>query len=338
MSIDTQTRNKIKSRARKREAKGRNPDIEPRSVGSFPLMIERQYERKKVAEVQIAAKLIKEILVPQIPAMVAEVGLVDTRQDTYVEDFEAIIAGIKIKFAEIVTRRAIETDAQKMSIDVNNRNEQIFDMQVKQVTGISPFRSEPWLRGTLSNTVSQNVSLITTMHEDYFKDVEFETLNGLERGTSTKEIAKNLQKKTGISKDRARLIAQDQVSKLNSNLASRRASDLGTKRFRWSTSSDERVRASHRALNNKIFSYKEGASVDGESHVLPGQPIRCRCVAVPIISSIDEPESKTKAAVTSKQKLSDSLVQEKSREAAFRKARREAKTKGLVGKKAVAKK
>lgn len=325
MAIDIQTKIKIKNRSNNREKRGKNPDIEPRSKGSFPLMIEKQYEREKVAEVNEAAKLIKDELIPQIPAMTVEVESGDSRQDTYVEDFEAIIAGIKLKFAQIVTKRKVESDAEVMANNVDNRNAQIFDMQVKQVTGVQPFRSEPWLQGTLSNSVSQNVSLITTLHEDYFKDVEFETLNGLERGLSTREIAKNIQKKTGAAKNRARLIAQDQVSKLNSNLASRRASDLGVKRFRWSTSSDERVRASHRALNNKIFTYKDGANVDGESHVLPGQPIRCRCVAIPIISSIDESNTQAKKNSTSKRKFGQDLKKEKSREPSFRKARKEIK-------------
>ena len=322
MPIDIQTRLKIQKRSRDRENKGKNPDIEPRSKGSFPLMIERAYQRRKVAEINEAARLIKELLIPQIPSMVEQVEYVDTRQDGYVEDYEAIIAGIKIKFAEIVTRRIIESDAEKMTNDVDNRNGSIFDMQVKQVTGVSPFRSEPWLKDTLKNSVSQNVSLISTMHEDYFKDVEFEVLNGLERGLSTKDIAKRIQKKTGASRNRARLIAQDQVSKLNANLASRRSSDLGIKRFRWSTSHDERVRASHRALNNKIFTYKDGASVDGEDHVLPGQPIRCRCVAVPIISSIDETTQKARQSISTKRQISQDLKKENSREAAFRKARR----------------
>ena len=325
MSIDIQTKLNIQGRARKRELKGKNPDIEPRSKGSFPLMIERQYEREKVAEINEAALLVKELLIPQIPSMVEQTELVDTRQDTYVEDFEAIISGIKIKFAEIITKRKVESDAVDMANNVDNRNSQIFDMQVKQVTGVSPFRSEPWLQGTLSNSVSQNVSLITTLHESYFKDIEFETLNGLERGLSTRDIAKRIQKKTGVSKNRARLIARDQVSKLNSNLASRRASDLGIKRFRWSTSSDERVRASHRALNNKIFTYKDGATVDGDSHVLPGQPIQCRCVAVPIISSIDETNTQAKKSSTPKRKFGQDLKKEKSRESAFRRARKEIK-------------
>ena len=325
MTIDIQTKINIKNRARKREVKGKNPDIEPRSKGSFPLMIERQYERKKVAEINEITLLVKEFLIPQIPSMVEQVELVDTRQDTYVEDFEAIISGIKIKFGETITRRIIERDAEDMANSVDNRNAQIFDMQVKQVTGVSPFRSEPWLRGTLTNSVSQNVSLISTLHEDYFKDIEFETLNGLERGLSTRDIAKNIQKKTGASKNRARLIARDQVSKLNSNLASRRASDLGVKRFRWSTSSDERVRASHRALNNKIFTYKNGASVDGDTNVLPGQPIRCRCVAVPIISSIDESNTQARKNSTSKRKFGQDLKKEKKREPDFRKARKELK-------------
>ena len=194
MAIDIQTKINIQNRAKNREKKGLNPDIEPKSKGSFPLMIERQYEREKVKEVNEAAKLIRDQLIPQLDNMVSETQGVDTRQDTYVEDFETIISGIKVIFGQIVTKTKVERDAQDMAQNVDNRNAQIFDQQVKQVTGVSPFRSEPWLQATLSNSVSQNVSLISTVHESYFKDIEFETLNGLERGLSTREIAKNIQK------------------------------------------------------------------------------------------------------------------------------------------------
>lgn len=68
MPIDIQTKIKIKNRSRNREKKDKNPDIVPRSKGSFPLMIERQYERIKVQEVNEAARLIKDQLIPQIPS------------------------------------------------------------------------------------------------------------------------------------------------------------------------------------------------------------------------------------------------------------------------------
>lgn len=291
-SVDIKTQ--IERRSENREKRGKNPDITPASRGNFPLMIERQYARRLTQAIDEIKALVDSLLIPRIPTMVEEVRSEDTRRDTYVEDFMAIMSGIKVTFGQTVTETIVERTAQESAQGVDDVNSKTFTKQINQVTGVNPLRSEPWIRGVLSNHVQKNVALIKSAHESYFKDIELFVMEGLEKGQSTKEIAKKIAERTGVAKRKAQLIARDQVATLNSNLASRRATDLGLKRFRWSTSHDERVRSSHRALDNNIYTYKEGANVDGVSGVLPGQPINCRCVAVPVISSLDETDSEAK--------------------------------------------
>lgn len=281
-------RSKLKARKKFREKRGKSTVIEPKSRGSFPVMIERRYERSLVKTVNQAFEAVQENLFPQLDNIIREARIEDPRFDSYVSDFAAIIANIKLIFGRKVRPIDLERNAQDSANDVEEANKKIFERQFSQVLGVKPFLTETWLAAEMSNYVEQNVTLINSVHEEYFKNIEFEVLNGVQTGRNTKDIAASIRKRTGASKRRARLIARDQVGKLNSNLATRRAAEAGVKKFRWSTSGDERVRSSHQALNNKIFTYKEGASVDGESNVLPGQPINCRCVAIPILSTINE--------------------------------------------------
>ena len=52
----------------------------------------------------------------------------------------------------------------------------------------------------------------------------------------------------------------------------------GVRTFRWITRQDDRVRPSHTRLPGKIFTWAEGAPVEG----YPGEPWGCRCSAAPI--------------------------------------------------------
>ena len=70
-------------------------------------------------------------------------------------------------------------------------------------------------------------------------------------------------------------VGRTQVNNLNRDLSASMAPQLGVEKCRWITSGDERVRASHRALNNKVFSYDN----------LPSEynDYNCRCTLEPII-------------------------------------------------------
>jgi len=78
----------------------------------------------------------------------------------------------------------------------------------------------------------------------------------------------------------AKLVAHDQVSKLNAQLNQTRQQAAGIEKFKWVTMGDLRVRPKHQALNGRIFSW-EDPETGGEG--LPGEPIHCRCHAEAVI-------------------------------------------------------
>jgi SPP1 gp7 family putative phage head morphogenesis protein len=277
----------IKARQRAREKRGKSNQILPRRP-TYPLTLERKYKNKLVEKIREAIRLVEERLVPLLPMYIQEIKLSTGKNDSFVEDVARVIAGIRVTFAQKISDIQNERDAQEVAQGVNAIGEENVNNQFKSLVGVAPFRSEPWLAATMGNFVQQNVSLITSVSSEYFKNIETAVLTGLERGQTAADIGAVIAEKAGISERRAELIARDQVSSLNSHIASKRAESIGIKSFIWSTSGDERVRESHAELNNKKFTYENGAYVDGESGVLPGEPINCRCVAIPIISSIDE--------------------------------------------------
>lgn len=92
------------------------------------------------------------------------------------------------------------------------------------------------------------------------------------------------------TRNRARLIARDQVGKLNGELQQQRQADLGIERYIWRTVGDNAVRPSHAAMDGETCRWDDPtvylsgsrwanrSSIGGvEEH--PGQDYQCRCSA-----------------------------------------------------------
>ena len=95
------------------------------------------------------------------------------------------------------------------------------------------------------------------------------------------EIAGELEDSYGVSARRAALIARDQIGKLNGEIARERQTELGIRRYKWRSSSDERVRPEHADRDGQIFEWSDPPP-DGH----PGQPVQCRCWAEPLIDDL----------------------------------------------------
>lgn len=97
-------------------------------------------------------------------------------------------------------------------------------------------------------------------------------------GMQWRDIRDLLLDRGNVSESRAELIARDQTLKLNGAIAKANQEASGITRYMWSTSKDERVRPTHRALEGQVFAW---ASPPPVGH--PGQDFQCRCVAMPVL-------------------------------------------------------
>lgn len=163
------------------------------------------------------------------------------------------------------------------------RHTDTFMAAAKRALGVdlSAVVREDDLGDYLRLAAARNTSMIKNLSDDAVKRVQQVVLDGLIAGTPRAEVQKSLTKQLGISDNRAKLIAQDQMAKLNSDLNRIRHEQAGVKEYVWTTAHDERVRPLHRALDGKQYRYGEPTGAEGG--LQPGQPVRCRCIARAVV-------------------------------------------------------
>jgi len=160
--------------------------------------------------------------------------------------------------------------------NVSGFNRKNVDQQFR-VMGINPIDTEQWLSDFVTASVSENVSLIKSIEQDYHKRVEGIILQGVKNGKGSKQIATELKEAVGVSYRRAKFIARDQAGSLTGQMTAKRHRNAGITRFKWQTSEDERVRKQHAAFNGKVYDYS-----NPPEGLLPGTDYNCRCVAIPV--------------------------------------------------------
>jgi len=124
----------------------------------------------------------------------------------------------------------------------------------------------------------ENVSLIKTaaqtLHQQISQVLE-ET-----QGKRWEEIAPLIAERVSVGEYNAERIARDQTLTLNADLIRVQQEEAGITGYIWSTSQDERVREEHADREGVEFSWDDPPE-DGH----PGEPILCRCVAIPLLPS-----------------------------------------------------
>lgn len=135
----------------------------------------------------------------------------------------------------------------------------------------------------VSGFVSDNVALIRGMRRQARDSIEEIVRRGWRSGSSADDIAKEIRRRYGFMREsRAKLIATDQVGKLNGELTNARLLGAGVEQGRWRDRKDSRVRERHRELGKgkgTLFDLRTGVPVER----FPGWPIRCRCWTEPVL-------------------------------------------------------
>lgn len=248
-----------------------------------PINLERQYDRLLR---QLVKKLISEVkrgLIPELSSIFKETksSYKDSkRSDDMLDILTAIIRFIKENLSSQIQLTIAEME--EIAREVSNFNENQFQKVNNSVFGIDIFIDQPFLKEQLELFSRQNVQLIKSIPEDSLDQMTADIERGLQEGKSFKDVSKEIQKRFDISKKRAKLIARDQITKLNSNLTRLRQESAGIKQYIWQTSGDERVRATHKANNGKKFSWDKPPEKTGH----PGTDINCRCVAIPVMEGM----------------------------------------------------
>ena len=130
--------------------------------------------------------------------------------------------------------------------------------------------------------IRENLDLVGSLEAETLRKLRWKLsqliAGGVPEEDLTEELIAYLENELRIETNRAVLIGSDQVGKLNGRLMQYYQQAAGIQEYRWQTMMDDRVRPSHRDRQGLIFRW-DTPPPDGH----PGEAIRCRCVADPVI-------------------------------------------------------
>ena len=136
-------------------------------------------------------------------------------------------------------------------------------------------------------SIKQNVALIKSIPREYFLEIEGEVMRSIQTGRGMADLQPFLEKRYGLTKRRAALIARDQTSKATAAINRARMQGLGVKKFKWLHSmGGKEPRPLHKnVLNGNVYSFDDPPVIDERTgeRGLPGVLINCRCRMLPVI-------------------------------------------------------
>jgi len=168
-----------------------------------------------------------------------------------------------------------------------------FEKEIKKGIFVSVPISSPWWNDMLKSWAENNYALITSNASRFVDKINNLTEQAIVNGFSHKRLKEELKKATtGLSDAHCKLIARDQLGKLNGQIAQAQKQEIGLNLYTWSTARDDRVRENHEMMEGllcryddaDVCSYDEGKTwVDRPAtavHLHPGQDYQCRCVGL----------------------------------------------------------
>lgn len=165
---------------------------------------------------------------------------------------------------------------------------------VKQTLDLSI--DEPFYIETTEDLINkwayESVQQIKSYPQEYLQKVQEVIQWGFETKQPLVNVYRRLEKVTGDTRSHVRMIARDQMGNLNCAMTKYEHESMGVSQYVWVTRHDNRVRACHRELNGRVFSWdnppamwyptiSKGIVYTGR-YCHPGEDFGCRCVAKPV--------------------------------------------------------
>jgi SPP1 gp7 family putative phage head morphogenesis protein len=234
-----------------------------------PDAVQRKYERELLAVLRGTF----EAMEPEIKRMARP----DERQDAFDPGGVArMLARGRASFERLSAPAKDRVEA--FAEEIARHNRQQMKRVLEAAIRVDLFGGDDDLSGLVDEFSRENVRLIESIGAEFFGQIEEVTQAGVREGRRPEAIARDIEERYGVSRSRAKLIARDQVAKLNGDITKARQEELGITKYVWRTSQDERVREEHAELDGQEFSWSDPPAV---GH--PGQDFQCRCWADPVI-------------------------------------------------------
>lgn len=139
----------------------------------------------------------------------------------------------------------------------------------------------------LGEWAQEGVDLIQTLGQRELQKLPGLFSAVLLQGGRWESVVEEMRKAGARTRAHARLIARDQVARLNGQVTQRMQQRAGVEEYVWWAVLDERTRDTHRAAHGKSFRW-DGPGAPGVGfrgdHAHPGQAGACRCRAKPVVN------------------------------------------------------
>lgn len=137
---------------------------------------------------------------------------------------------------------------------------------------------------TVANLIDSQTRMIRGIPEEAAARMQALAMEYATGGRRYAELSPRIKEIFDMNTNRATLIARTETAKAQSSITQARAVFIGADEYVWHTAHDYDVRAEHRRLNGRTFSWHNPprAERNGEHHH-PGQFPNCRCWAEPVI-------------------------------------------------------
>lgn len=145
------------------------------------------------------------------------------------------------------------------------------------IQALDPIGDDDAIKEYLAGKRAENVGLIKSFRSDYADSLRNDILRTITNRGGVGDVTAAIVKRSGMAVNHAALIANDQTGTILSQLDAYRCKKAGAEKYVWRSMEDDRVRPKHQELDGQTFRYDDPNG--GDDGDLPGEPIRCRCVA-----------------------------------------------------------
>lgn len=150
------------------------------------------------------------------------------------------------------------------------------------------FKLTPAAKDILQATIQENVSLIKSIPQQFFTQIEGAVMRSVTAGRDVGGLTKELQKQFGITKRRAHFIALDQNNKATAAIQRARLTELGIKEAVWIHShGGKHPRPTHIKNDGNRYEVSKGWFDPAiKKYIWPGTEPGCRCVGGAVIPGL----------------------------------------------------
>lgn len=270
-----------------------------------PDSIEREYARLLLRYQRVYVALVRKELPPLLRALKAETAKTNPAALAEHTDadvaksvqalFDSILGRMEKSFPDSLLSRWVRAVASRTNKLVSkNLSRQVREATKNKKEGpveiMGLLTSERKLQPYFEQVVDTNIALIRSIPAEKIPAFRNALVNAVQEDLPVAQLAKIVRKHYAATDNKARLIARDQVGKLNGALDQYHQQVLGGKKYRWRTMRDGAVRHDHERLDGTVQLWSKPPIVNRKTGKRghPKQDIQCRCYAEAILEELDE--------------------------------------------------